>query len=55
MFHAIAWHEGINHILSGMNSSPMDALAQLIDMFMVLVDGSTLRINFSSSSVYGFH
>lgn len=45
-FHAIAWYKGINHILSGMKSSSMKVLAQLKDMFMVLVDGPNTENKF---------
>jgi hypothetical protein len=34
-FHDIAWRDGINHNLRGMNSSPVNVLAQ----YMVLIDG----------------
>lgn len=45
-FHDTAWHNGINHILSGMNISFMNVLAQLKDIFMVLVDGSKTKNKF---------
>jgi hypothetical protein len=40
IFHAIVCREGINHILIEINIIPMNVLVQLIDIFIILVDGS---------------
>jgi hypothetical protein len=47
LFHAIVWREGINHILIGINMIPKNVLVQLIDIFMILVDGSNTENKFA--------
>jgi hypothetical protein len=39
VFHIIVCRDGINHMLMGMNIIPMNVLVQLIDIFIILVDG----------------
>jgi hypothetical protein len=36
VFHAIVCHEGINHVLMGINIIPRNVLVQLIDIFIIL-------------------
>jgi hypothetical protein len=40
MFHIIVCRDGISHILIGINMIPINVLVQLIDVFIILVDGS---------------
>jgi hypothetical protein len=44
--HAIVCREGINYILMGINIIPRNVLVQLIDIFMILVDGSITENKF---------
>jgi hypothetical protein len=45
-FHAILCRDGINHIPSGISNIPRHILAQLIDKFMILADGSNTENRF---------
>jgi hypothetical protein len=46
VFHIIVCRDGINHILMGINIIPMNVLVQLIDVFIILVDGSNTENRF---------
>jgi hypothetical protein len=46
VFHIIMCRDGINHILIGMNIIPTNVLVQLIDKFIILVDGSNTENKF---------
>jgi hypothetical protein len=47
IFHAIVCREGINHIVIGRNMIPRNVLVQLIDIFIILVDGSNTENRFT--------
>jgi hypothetical protein len=46
IFHIIVCCDGIVHILMGMNIIPINVLVQLIDVFIILVDGSNTENRF---------
>jgi hypothetical protein len=47
VFYAIVCREGINHILIGINVIPRNVLVHLIDIFIILVDGSNTENKFA--------
>jgi hypothetical protein len=53
IFHAIVCREGINHILIGINIILRNVLVQLIDIFIILVDGSNTENKFARVVPHG--
>jgi hypothetical protein len=46
VFHIVVCRDGINHMLIGINMIPINVLVQLIDVFIILVDGQNTENRF---------